>query len=208
MGAADGGLAGGGLLMAKRGRARKPARPQVPPLALDDPALLDAASERWGRLKAVAEEAGVGEDAARRLVQRIQAKYGKLDGELKELKTSELLLWLNDRARRALEWLDDTALAGASAKDLAIVVGILLEKRQLLRGEPTQILSVEERRRLDELVPVLLREAQRRGMLLEFRGPTVDVTPREKPQLLGAAQHGTDMWEKRWKREKDEIGEP
>ncbi len=47
-------------------------------------------------------------------------------------------------------------------KDKAISYAVLLDKRQLLRGEPTEIVSVEDSRKLNELVPLLLAELERR----------------------------------------------
>ncbi len=58
----------------------------------------------------------------------------------------------------------------ASARDLAAISALMIDKRQLLRGEPTQIMRVEDFRKLDELGKVLHEEMERRGML-------VDVTP-------------------------------
>jgi hypothetical protein len=43
----------------------------------------------------------------------------------------------------------------------------MIEKRQLLRGEPTQIISDAERKKLHELLPLAIAEAQRRGLTLD-----------------------------------------
>ncbi len=58
----------------------------------------------------------------------------------------------------------------ASARDLAAISALMIDKRQLLRGEPTHVMRVEDFRKLDELGKVLHEEMERRGML-------VDVTP-------------------------------
>ena len=55
-------------------------------------------------------------------------------------------------------------MAEASARDLMLGMSALVEKRQLLRGEPTQIISDLERKRLTELLPLLSFEMQRRGI--------------------------------------------
>ena len=39
----------------------------------------------------------------------------------------------------------------------------MLDERQLLSGEPTQIITYEQREKLDELMVVMLKEAKRRG---------------------------------------------
>ena len=51
-----------------------------------------------------------------------------------------------------------------------IFSGILIEKKQLLAGLPTSILSIEDRRSINQMLPLLLKEANRRGI-------TIDQTP-------------------------------
>lgn len=77
---------------------------------------------------------------------------------------------LEEKIALALSYLDEFTLARANARDIASVVNVLMEKRQLIRGEPTQIVSNEERKALDELVPELLKECARRGMTVDL-GP-------------------------------------
>ncbi len=49
-------------------------------------------------------------------------------------------------------------------KELALLIGHLTETRQLLKGEPTKIISVEDRRHWDELGVALLHEVERRNL--------------------------------------------
>ena len=58
----------------------------------------------------------------------------------------------------------------ASARDLAAISALMIDKRQLRRGEPTQVIKIQDIRKLDEMAKVLHEEMERRGML-------VDVTP-------------------------------
>ena len=76
----------------------------------------------------------------------------------------------SDRARRALEYVDDLALASSSAKDLLIAAGVATDKMKLLRGEATSVVRIEDDRKLDELAVMLHDEIQRRQA-------TIDVTP-------------------------------
>ena len=62
---------------------------------------------------------------------------------MREFKKERVLELLGDRIERALSYLDDFAMSGASAKDLAIISGILIEKHQLLNDRPTGIMSHE-----------------------------------------------------------------
>lgn len=59
---------------------------------------------------------------------------------------------------------DPTMIATARPGELALAVCQLIDKRQLLLGLPTEIRR-EETRRVTEMLPVLLGEMQRRGMI-------------------------------------------
>jgi hypothetical protein len=67
----------------------------------------------------------------------------------------------------------------AKLKDKVLAAAIATDKWQLLSNRPTQIVSTEERRKLDVLVKVVLEEASRRGL-------EIDVTPTGEPVLLEA----------------------
>lgn len=118
-------------------------------------------------LKALAVECGLSKSVAQRLAQRIRSRHGAVVEAVKQRSTRDFVEKLEEKAWAALEMIDDFTLSCSSAKDLAIIVGIMLEKRQLLSGQPTAILSFEERRNMDELMPLLVKEAQRRGMIVD-----------------------------------------
>ncbi len=63
-------------------------------------------------------------------------------------------------------------IANATARDLSSMLGMAIEKRQLLRGEPTAITRFEDIRKLDDVAELLDRELKRRGRI-------IDVTPEE-----------------------------
>ena len=181
----------------------------------DEVAALEADSAPLGTLKALVDELDISEWEARKLIERVRQKYPGLSRELKRVKTSDLLDLVEDRAHGALEAIDDSVYdqmrAGGKGKDLAIVAGILLEKRQLLRGEPTHILSVSERQGLNQLVPMIVKEAARRGMLVSQHGPMVDVTPQPVERSVrprsGRQTFTTDRQSKEVEAER-ESGEP
>ena len=180
-----------------------------------DVAALDADSAPLGTLKTLCDELGISYDAANKLLARVRQNYPGLSRELKRVKTSDLLDLVEDRAHGALEAIDDSVFEqmrdAGKGKDLAIVAGILLEKRQLLRGEPTHILSVTERQGLNDLVPMIVREAARRGMLVSQHGPMVDVTPQPVERSVrprsGRQTFTTDRQSKEVEAER-ESGEP
>jgi len=105
---------------------------------------------------------------AKTIMRRIQTRYNNANRAVKDIKTKDIVVGLESKIEMALEYMDDTAFAKANLRDLGIVLGILIEKRQLLRGEPTQILSVEERMSLDISIPLIVKEAQRRGMTIDM----------------------------------------
>ena len=65
------------------------------------------------------------------------------------------------------EFFDDKVMAEASARDIMLGIGVMIEKRNLLRGEPTAIISDHERKKLHELLPALIAESKRRGITVE-----------------------------------------
>lgn len=87
--------------------------------------------------------------------------------------TKEILAKLDSITARVLDSIDDETIAKSGLRDRMIAAGVAIDKRQLLSGQPTQILSIDERKSLNALVPALLREAQRRGIAPEI----IDVTP-------------------------------
>lgn len=81
----------------------------------------------------------------------------------------------------------------------------LFNIRQLLRGEPTQIVSIDDRKTLNELVPALVKAAQRRGIIIDGIGRTLEEPQRgipdsrvqtetviESSAVLTAASEGAD----------------
>ena len=85
----------------------------------------------------------------------------------KKYSPKELLEQLDLKIALGLDYMDDLAFASASLKELSISMGILIEKRQLLQGQPTQIMSHQEVKELDELIPALYEECKRRGLTIE-----------------------------------------
>ena len=184
----------------------------LPALAPEvEAAVVDQAGERFARVRALAAETGLKPEVLNRLIARMRARYQPVLAEMQEFKTRDILGAMEDRIGRALLYLDDYAMAAASAKDLAVVLGILLEKRQLLRGEPTAILSVEERQGLGELIPRLIAEAQRRGMGVDCYGgePAISPPAIERMMASRSTQRNPIAAAKlRQLRDADAIGEP
>jgi hypothetical protein len=170
---------------------------------------LDACADPYKSLATVAAEAGIPESAIKRLVDRIKSKFQPVISEMKTVQTSELTRMLDDRAYRALSYLDDFALSAASAKDLAIVAGIMLEKRQLLRGEPTHILSQTERASMNELGQMLMKELSRRKIDVYENADYIEVSEGETPvRLRKYRPRGSEIELARKAIANDAVGEP
>jgi hypothetical protein len=58
-------------------------------------------------------------------------------------------------------------IATASFRDLSSMLGMSIEKRQLLKGEPTAITRFQDIRKLDEVAEMLNSELKRRGKLID-----------------------------------------
>lgn len=138
-------------------------------------AALVAASDPWSetkkeaieRVNAMLKAEGIPDKVSEALVRRLKVKYAGAVYAAKELRTGEILEMLGKKIDLCAFYLDDKVLSEASARDIMLGMSALIEKRNLLRGEPTQIVSDAERAKLHELVPLLIQEAKRRGLTVE-----------------------------------------
>jgi len=135
-------------------------------------AIVDAATQpevelKFGKLREAFREAGLPPAASEAILRRLRVKFYGAVTAVKNLKTNEILDLLGQKIHLALSYMDDKAMAEASFRDLALGTTAMIEKRQLLRGEPTQIVSDAERAKLHELVPLLVQEAARRGITID-----------------------------------------
>ena len=103
-------------------------------------------------------------------MQRMAARYKPLRDAIKPVKDEELILLLQDRAMRCLNYADDFAMAGAALQPLMVSAGIAIDKARLLKGEPTVITKFQDIQNLDKVGKMLQAEMERRGLI-------VDVTP-------------------------------
>lgn len=133
-------------------------------------AIVDAGTEPEAKLESIAKvfrDYGLPPIASAALLRRIRNKYFGVVEATRSLKSGEIVDALNHKIDLALRYMDDKTMSEASFRDLALGTTAMIEKRQLLRGEPTQIVSDHERKKIHELVPALLAEAQRRGLTVE-----------------------------------------
>jgi len=154
----------------KYGRPIEVRDPEAGAVAID--AMTDPLRES---IYKIAKEVGLGDRAAQLLYERLQTRYGPLTRKLEEVKTEQLLGLVSSNAKRLLEEIHGRELGETMVRDLAVSAGIMMDKRQLLMERPTQIVGTsDERRKLDEVARELLKEAVRRGLVVDIDPVTGD----------------------------------
>ncbi len=140
-------------------------------------------AEELERFKAAGIACGYDANTMERLAERCQGRPLSARGRFR-LDDQELLAVIDDRLGRVLEYFDDHTLGKMGGRDLVVAAGILTDKRQLLRGEPTAITKFQDMRNLDELMEMFRKEAARLEKL-------VDVTP-EKDAAAAPAENASN----------------
>lgn len=135
-------------------------------------------------VRKTAEAEGFPMAAVAKFMKLLTTTHVNFKAAVKRLGRRELIDALQDKIALALDRMTPAAFADMNAKDIAITLGILIEKVQLLDGRPTQIFTFEERRHVNELLPIALREAQRRGHTIDLTAVDVQEVPR--PQVIDA----------------------
>lgn len=86
--------------------------------------------------------------------------------ELRRAAPQTLPELLGEKARILLDQIDEKRAAKAGVGELARGAEALIKSRNLSLGEPTQILRVDDRRNLTQIIAALAQEAQNRGFSL------------------------------------------
>jgi len=136
-------------------------------------ALLTASNplfDKYEALREAARESGMKPALVKAMIKRLETRYAPVADEVKRLNMKAVVDELDKKIAMTMGYIDDHSLSEASFRDLAQGIGVLIEKRQLLSGLPTQNLDITARMQINEALPILLNEAKRRGI-------TLDVTP-------------------------------
>jgi hypothetical protein len=95
------------------------------------------------------------------------------------LTEAELREELGKKLAQVLFYVDATSLGQAKLSELAQMLRVLFEAKQLLDGKPTTILNREEKQELKTLLPRLLVEAKRRGLVMkDVKGQVINQNKR------------------------------
>ena len=120
--------------------------------------------------EAVAREAGEAGPTEVALVDRGRSRVGVGEvAKARPLKSGEIVAMTEDVIYRAWAALDDDKLKNSTAAQIATVLGIAIDKRQILKGEATVIFGTERRKQVEEMLPALLEEARRRGIQVDLK---------------------------------------
>lgn len=139
-------------------------------------------------VRALAIAEGFPGHVVQKFLKTMRTTHSGVSAAVKSLGHAEMLSVLTEKMSLALSKLDESKFDAANAQQIAIVFGILAEKRELLQGKPTQIFSFEERKSMQDLLPAVLREAQRRGFVLDTSHVTI-----EQPRLIKAEYTEADV---------------
>jgi len=155
-----------------RGRPRKenPFEKHVPIHIAEDPKLLTtfrralADAEKVFMTPADFDGGGTAEGAPTVTKESLQRRVARRLNVVDRFLTDEKLIEL---------------LAFSNLKEVGIYEGILLDKSLVLQGQPNVIIGNEDRARMDQVMPKLLTELKRRGLIttaierkVEFRTPS------------------------------------
>lgn len=161
--------------------------------------LVQFAEDPECNVAALAKRCDMSRQAAHLIVKRLGTRYLPVLQEVEKVSTKTILKQMDDALPLLLAKMKDTDLINNSAlREIAVAVGVLVEKRQLLRGEPTQIMTLEERKSIKELTPALISEMKKRSL-------TVDVEYEDIPSE-GPDDPGVTTWAARQQAKREDRG--
>jgi hypothetical protein len=99
-------------------------------------------------------------------LRRLRVKHEGEETPVQAISDAELIKAYREKLHLIQSYIDDKTVSEASLRDLSIAMSAFTEKLQLLEGKPTQIISDLERKQLNELMPLLIAEAARRGVTI------------------------------------------
>lgn len=126
-------------------------------------------------------ERGFSQKTVERFLQLMREKEVGAGQLVKGWSQRDYLQKLREKSDLALSYVTAEKLAAAGVKDVAITVGILTEKAQLLDNKPTAIFSFEERAPMADLLSRALKEAERRAM-------TIDLDPEKDVRVISTSE--------------------
>jgi len=133
----------------------------------------DPFDQKFEQLRLACRQAGMKPTMVAAILRRLKTQFAAPYEEAKRLTLKQMTDQINEKIGLVLSAMDEYSVAGAPLRDQSIALGILVDRHQLLSGAPTQIIDVTARMQLQQLLPAVLAEAQRRGMTIDV--PMVEV---------------------------------
>lgn len=157
-----------GLPKLSRGRANTmlvSGRPELAAPLLEK--AMDPLDADYKNLREYCKEVGMPASAVGALIKRLKARLAPVVAEGQRLSAKQLIETIENKMTMVLGYMDDLAMSQATLKDLSISFSVLTEKRELLAGRPTQIIDLTTRMELTKLMPLMMQEAKRRGLVID-----------------------------------------
>lgn len=130
-------------------------------------AIMVASDPLMDNFSRAAREAGLSKNMALNIKKKLDRELLPVKLAVQKVKTSQLLDLTADRAYRILDGITQEDIDKAGLRDKAVAAAIMIEKKQLLSGEPTHLIGVQDRRELGDLMKAMLLEAKRRGLAID-----------------------------------------
>ena len=140
-----------------------------------------ALSEPGKTVAAAGRESGLSSTAVNRIVTRMEGDLAAVARPIQALKLKEITDEFGQLSIDAIRAITPEKLEEAKARDLAVVAGVAIDKWQLLRGQPTTRMEITDRRKMDEVAAILLKEAARRGITVTTDPVTGEVSSDKSP---------------------------
>lgn len=128
----------------------------------------DPFDDKYRELRAVCKEAGMKPSLVAGIIRRMKSQFAAPLEEMKKLTLKEMTDQIESKISLVLSAMDEYSVAQASLKDQSIALGILVDRHQLLNNRPTQIFDHTSRLEVQQLAPLLLAEANRRGLVIDM----------------------------------------
>ncbi len=129
--------------------------------------VFDRMTEPGAKQVQAVKDSGLPQKTVSAIIRRMETRHLTTTHEVRERKAEELLPLIQEKLFDSLEYMDEVAFSEASLKDLGIFHGVMTDKLLLHQGKPTQIMTIDDRREMKELLPDLLREVRSRGLVIE-----------------------------------------
>lgn len=129
----------------------------------------------------LAAKSGMSEAMIRGLRMKAETQFQAPKAALRRATNAHILELIEDRELSVIESMTDSKIKSASLREQIYALDRLHNIRTLLRGEPTQIVSVDDRKTLNDLLPALVKAAQRRGVVIDGAFRTLEEQQRGIP---------------------------